>query len=77
MPQFYFQLLDGLTSDVVEVIDDFASTEDAKKEARRTLAEMARESLTRGMPDMMSVEILDAARKPICEIRAVVEEIQK
>ncbi|WP_064695931.1 DUF6894 family protein [Rhizobium aegyptiacum] len=76
MPKFHFQLFDrdGVGT---ETGYEFESVEAAKAEARRVLAEMAAEGLPTAPLNMLSVELFDESRKPIAEIRLVLEEIAK
>jgi hypothetical protein len=62
---------------MTEVEYDLDSFEAAKTEARRTLGEMARESLLGDTPDMISVEIFDDSHRPLLEVRLLLQEIPK
>ncbi|MBY3043722.1 hypothetical protein AB9E06_34345 [Rhizobium leguminosarum] len=69
MPTFHFQLLDHEGVQPTGMSYEFDSEEAAIVEARTALAEMAAD----GLP----VEIFDEQRKPIREIRLILEEIDK
>lgn len=77
VPKFYFQLFDRDGAGTTETAYDFESIEAAKAEARRVLAEMATEGLPAAPLNMMSVELFDESRKPLAEIRLILEEIAK
>ena len=77
MPKFYFQLLDGDGVGATETGYEFASIKAAKAEARRVLAEMAAEGLPAEPLNMLSVELFDESRRPLAEIRLILEEIPK
>ncbi|ANP86536.1 DUF6894 family protein [Rhizobium leguminosarum] len=77
MPKFYFQLFDRDGAGATETGYDFDSVEAAKAEARRVLAEMAAEGLPTAPLNMMSVELFDESRRPLAEIRLILEEISK
>lgn len=77
MPKFIFQLVDGTSSDATEIEHDFPSLDDAKREARQTLGEMAREGLPAKPLNMLSVEIFDANNSPLHEVRLLLEELEK
>ncbi|KPH05830.1 hypothetical protein CO657_35725 (plasmid) [Rhizobium acidisoli] len=77
MAMFYFQLLDHEGVRPMEMAYEFDSTEAAIKEARRALSEMAAEGLPASDCKMLSIEVFDAQRNPIREIRLVLEEIDK
>ncbi|MCJ9695259.1 hypothetical protein MOV76_27110 [Rhizobium sp. PRIMUS64] len=77
MPKFYFQLFDRDGAGATETGYDFDSIEAAKTEARRVLAEMAAEGLPTAPLNMMSVELFDENRRPLAEIRLILEEIAK
>nr|WP_210282997.1 hypothetical protein [Rhizobium sp. BK049] len=76
VPKFHFQLFDrdGVGT---ETGYEFESVEAAKAEARRVLAEMAAEGLPTAPLNMLSVELFDESRKPLAEIRLILEEIAK
>nr|WP_205923406.1 hypothetical protein [Rhizobium leguminosarum] len=77
VPKFYFQLFDRDGVGATETGYDFDSIEAAKAEARRVLAEMAAEGLPTAPLNMMSVELFDESRRPLAEIRLILEEIAK
>ncbi|MBX5165057.1 MULTISPECIES: DUF6894 family protein [unclassified Rhizobium] len=77
MPKFYFELLDRDGVGTTETGYEFASIEAAKAEARRVLAEMAAEGLPSEPLNMLSVELFDESRRPLAEIRLILEEIAK
>ena len=75
MPTFYFQILDG-DGGLTDTMADFESLDAAIEEARTTLAAIAADGLPMG-ESMVSIEIYDESRKPLREIRLVLEEIDK
>jgi len=77
MATFYFQLLDHEGVRPTEMAYDFDTAEAAIDEARTALTEMAADGLPTSAYNMLSVEVFDAQRKPIREIRLVLEEIDK
>jgi hypothetical protein len=77
MPQFYFTTVAGDGTINSQIPAEFADTELAKLEARRILANLACDGLPRDPPDLMSVEIYDADRKPLFELRLALQEIVK
>ncbi|RUM21475.1 hypothetical protein EFQ99_26995 [Rhizobium vallis] len=77
MPKFYFRLFDRDGAGATEMGHDFASVEAAMAEARRVLAEMAAEGLPAAPLNMFSVELFDESRKPVTEIRLILEEISR
>ncbi|UVD55485.1 hypothetical protein NE852_15445 [Rhizobium sp. Pop5] len=77
MPKFYFRLFDRDGAGATEMGHDFASVEVEKSEARRILAEMAAEGLPSAPLNMFSVELFDESRKPVTEIRLILEEITR
>ena len=77
MPKFYFQLIDHEGIKPTEMAYDFDNAEDAIAESRTALAEMAADGLPRGEYNMLSVEIFDDQRRPVREIRLILEEIDK
>lgn len=77
MPKFYFQLLDGTGRDATESEFELEDLQGARLQARRALGEMADEGLPNDSADMMSVEILDAERIPLLELRLTFDEIHK
>ncbi|PCK83641.1 hypothetical protein CPT32_28050 [Rhizobium sophoriradicis] len=77
MPKFYFQLFDRDGAGVTETGYEFETVEAAKAEARRVLAEMAAEGLPAAPLNMLSVELFDESRRPLAEIRLILEEIAK
>lgn len=77
MPKYYFQLLDHAGVRPTEMTYDFDTAEEAFAEARTALSEMAADGLPSTEFNMLSVEVFDEKRKPIREIRLVLEEIDK
>ena len=77
MPKFFFQIIDRTSAEPIEVEHDFATAEEAKRQARTAMAEMARDGLPEEPLNMLTVEVFDAERKPIIELRLVLEEIPK
>jgi hypothetical protein len=77
LPQFYFSTVAGDGTIQSQIPAEFDDTDFAKLEARRILANLASDGLPREPPDMMSVEIYDADRKPLFELRLVLQEIVK
>jgi hypothetical protein len=77
MPKFFFQVIDRTSPEPTELSHEFPSLEDAKKEARLALAEMACEGLPEAPLNMISVELFDENRVPIAEFRLLLEEIPK
>ncbi|ACI58440.1 hypothetical protein GGI64_001883 [Rhizobium leguminosarum] len=75
MAMFYFQLFDHEGVRPTEMAYEFDSTEAAIKEARTALSEMAADGLPSTEYNMLCVEVFDAQRNPIREIRLVLEEI--
>ncbi len=56
---------------------DFDTAEAAIAETRTALSEMAADGLPTGQYSMLSIEVFDEHRKPVREIRLVLEEIDK
>ncbi|KRB61524.1 hypothetical protein ASE04_21985 [Rhizobium sp. Root708] len=77
MARFYFQLLDHEGVRPAEMVYDFDTAEAAIEEARTALSEMAADGLPTSEYNMLSVEVFDEDRKPIREIRLVLEEIDR
>jgi len=77
MPKFFFQVIDRTSPEPTELAHEFPSLEEAKKEARLALAEMACEGLPEAPLNMISVELFDENRVPIAEFRLLLEEIPK
>lgn len=77
MQQFYFTTVAGDGTIQSQVPGEFADEELAKIEARRILANLASDGLPREPLEMMSVEIYDADRKPLFELRLALQEIVK
>ncbi|SEH87204.1 hypothetical protein SAMN05216228_1010168 [Rhizobium tibeticum] len=77
MPRYYFQIIDSRTAEPLEVSCEFVDVDTAKAEARQALAESAADGLPEAPLNMMSVELFDENRRPITEIRLILEEIRK
>ena len=77
MPQFYFTTVAGDGTIQSQIPGEFDDLELAKLEARRILANLASDGLPREPIDMISVEIYDADRRPLSEIRLALQEIVK
>ncbi|MDM9644794.1 hypothetical protein [Rhizobium sp. S163] len=77
MATYYFQLLDHQGVRPTEMAYDFDNAEAAIEEARTALTEMAADGLPGGEYNMLSVEVFDNKRRPVREIRLVLEEIDK
>lgn len=77
MAKFYFQLLDHEGVRPAEMLYDFDTAEAAIEEARKALSGMAADGLPTSEYNMLSVEVFDEERKPVREIRLVLEEIDK
>jgi len=77
MPNFIFQLLDGTGRDAVEREAEFNDFQAARQEARRALGSLANDGLPEDPANMMSVEVLDADRNPLLEVRLTFDEIRK
>jgi hypothetical protein len=56
---------------------DFDTAEAAIEEARKALSEMAADGLPTSEYNMLSVEVFDEEKRPVREIRLVLEEINK
>jgi hypothetical protein len=76
MPQFFFEILERDGS-ITNSQGDFGSLEDAKAEARRTLADVGADGLPLPPLNMVSVQILDGTNQPVWEARLVLDEIDK
>ncbi|TCR97879.1 hypothetical protein EV281_11098 [Rhizobium sp. BK418] len=77
MPKFFFQVIDRTSPEPTEVANEFPSLDDAKREARLALAQMACDGLPEAPLNMISVELFDEDRVPIAEFRLLLEEISK
>ncbi|OLP62390.1 hypothetical protein BJF93_23870 [Xaviernesmea oryzae] len=77
MALFYFRVLDKDGGGASESAHEFASLADAKAEARRALGEMAADGLPGEALNMMSVEVLDAQKQSLIEVRLLIEELPK
>lgn len=77
MPKFFFQVIDRTSPEPTELAHEFPSLDDAKREARLALGEMACEGLPEAPLNMISVELFDENRIPIAEFRLLLEEIPK
>ena len=77
MPKFLFQVIDRTNPEPTEVAHEFPSLDDAKREARLALAQMACEGLPEAPLNMISVELFDEDHVPIAEFRLLLEEISK
>ncbi|RAX41250.1 DUF6894 family protein [Rhizobium tropici] len=77
MSKFLFQLLGQKGPLPVELEYNLATVEDAKRQARTALAEIARDGLPEEPLNMLAVEVFDHERRPIVELRLLLEEIPK
>lgn len=73
---FYFQTMDA-QGEVIDTKVELDSIEDAVLEARTTLGAIAADGIPREAKSMLSIEIFDGDRKPVREIRLILEEIDK
>ncbi len=76
MAKFNFEIMERDGS-LTESQGTFASFEEAKAEACRTLANVAADGLPLPPMNMVSVQILDEVMKPLWEARLVLEEVDK
>lgn len=76
MATFYMQTMDA-QGEVIDTKVELDSIEAAVLEARTTLAAIAADGIPREPTSMLSIEIFDGDRKPIREIRLILEEIDK
>jgi hypothetical protein len=77
MPTFYFRIIDRDGDGPIETAFDFANVDLAIVEARTALAEIAADGLPAGPLNLLSVEVFDETRRPLREIRLILEEIDK
>ncbi len=77
MARYFFQLLDHKGVRPTEMAYEFDTAEAAIEEARTALSEMAADGLPTGEYNMLSVEVFDETRRPVRELRLVLEEIDK
>ncbi|KQV82132.1 hypothetical protein [Rhizobium sp. Root1220] len=77
MATYYFQLVDHDGVQPTEMSYEFDTPEAAIEEGRTALAEMAADGLPLGDYHMLSVEVFDHQRKPVREIRLILEEIDR
>ncbi|MBW9054591.1 DUF6894 family protein [Rhizobium mesosinicum] len=77
MQKFFFQVIDRTSPEPAEVAHEFSSLDDAKREAKLALAQMACDGLPEAPLNMISVELFDEDRAPIAEFRLLLEEISK
>lgn len=77
MPKFVVQILDRDGNGPVESAFDCENAEAAIERARGDLAELAGHGLPRPPLNMLTVEVFDEVRRPIREIRLILEEIDK
>lgn len=77
MPTFIFQLLDGSGADATEIQHEIDTIDGARSEARTLLRELVAKEPCDEFGEMMSVEIFDAERRPILELRLTFDEISK
>ncbi|MBW9118100.1 hypothetical protein JNB88_31290 [Rhizobium cauense] len=76
MPAYFFQIIDR-AGGPTESSFEFDSEEAAIEEARRALTEIAADGLPKGPLNMLSVEVFDEHKRPLREIRLILEEIDK
>lgn len=77
MPTFIFQLLDGSGTDATEIQHEIDTLDEARSEARTLLRELVAKGSRDEFGDMMSVDIFDAERRPVVELRLTFNEIAK
>jgi hypothetical protein len=77
MPRYLFQLLDGTGADATELERECDTFEDARANAKIMLSDMVRSGLPEDSGNMMSVEIFDADKLPLVELRMTFDEIAK
>ena len=75
MPGFHFRIVDRDGVFSTEQAFEFDSAEAACRHAKTVLAEMALDGLPGEPVNTYSVQVLDARRSPIFEIRLMVETI--
>jgi hypothetical protein len=77
MPQYYFSVVDRDGASPAERSYEFENDAHAVEEGRKALAEMALDGLPGEPLNILSVEVFDAAREPIVEIRLTLEFVPK
>ncbi|MFK0335610.1 hypothetical protein [Rhizobium sp. 2MFCol3.1] len=77
MPTFIFQLVDGSVGDVTEIQHEIDTLDEARSEGRTLLRELVAKGSPDEFADMMSIEIFDAERRPIVELRLTFDQIEK
>jgi hypothetical protein len=76
VPTFFFQTLDS-QGDLTDTKVNLDTVEAAIIEARTTLAAIAADGLPSEPTSLLSIEIFDSDRRPLREIRLILEEIDK
>jgi len=77
MPRYLFQLIDGSAADATEMDFEFDTFGAARSKAKTMLCEMVLKGLPEHTGDMMSVEIFDANKVPLLELRMTFDKIAK
>lgn len=77
MPRYFFTTVDASGSAQSDVSFDFLDIEAAKDEAMALLSGMVKEALPGPPLDMLAVEIFDEDKKPLVELRLLLEVIPK
>ncbi len=77
MARYYFTTLDKEGPTDSEVPFEFPDDDAAKEEGMRLLSGLASEHLPGPPMDMLSVEVLDAERRPLVELRLMLDIIPK
>ena len=76
MPHFYFDVTDRAGSFIDETGIDYASLQDAKVEASRALAEIARDGLPGPDRLLFIVAVRDERKEPLFEVRLTIKVLR-
>lgn len=75
--RYFLDVMDGSGEGPIGMSIDFASEEEAVRQAHLALAEMARDGLPKEPVNVMSVKLFDEGKRPITELRLTFEVIPR